>query len=189
MKHLLILICLSQFAIPSSMPKLVVERANKYIYVRETTANRGIEVDYFNRTVGNPLGSFWCLGFIYTCHKEASEINKVANPLLRTGRVAKLLKYATKFGTGLQVINPNLLGTDKVKLQVGDMGCLKSGGFKTSDIGKDWSGHIFLIDSVAKTPRTIEGNTNKQGSRNGDRVAKKYRKVNTVLAFIRISKG
>ena len=184
MKTLILILLLPTSLCCAQLPKVAVCRAESYLYVREKPANRSPQIDYFNKTAGAALGSYWCMSFVYTVYNEASKLQGVKNPLLRTASVSNQLKYAKRLGSKLKVINYKGFGLKTAK--VGDIGCMKSGTFGIEDIGKLWSGHTFLVLSEQYDKfLTIEGNTNYLGSRNGDRVAKKSRNKNSVLALIR----
>ena len=56
------------------------------------------------------------------------------------------------------------------------------------NVGQLWNGHTgFTTENYGNYQATIEGNTNKAGSRNGDRVAERERPTNSILAVIRWS--
>jgi len=50
----------------------IIKTAEKYLYVRETGGNnRSPEIDYFCKTTGIPIASFWCGALIYTVFVES----------------------------------------------------------------------------------------------------------------------
>jgi len=155
--------------------------ANKFIGLKESGNNRGFWIDKFNYTVGNKYGSAWCMAFVYYCINETYK----PNPLKRTGSVSNQLKYANCIGSGLQVIKTSLIGN--TKLLPNDIFCIKHGNTSENDIGKLWLGHTgFIKLDLGKTVQTVEGNTNKAGSREGQFVLDKYRDKIQFLAVIRI---
>jgi len=126
--------------------------------VKETRANRGPMVDEYNKAGGAALGSPWCASFVSWCLIRAgvsrSDImGKLGNPAW----TYNWYKWAKKYG--------HLV----VKPKRGDLFVWynnKSGG------------HIGFIVEVYDDGsfRTLEGNTNDGGSREGIEVAERIRK-------------
>jgi hypothetical protein len=137
------------------MTATALDFALTQIRVRETGPNRGPEVDTFLRAVGlDPeKGSYpWCAAFAYWCCHQA---------LLwipRTASVAKLLDRAT----ALVVAEPRP-GDICTMLRMDGKG--HCGIFVRKFTGYDGADWI----------ETCDGNTNQDGSREGDRVAMKER--------------
>jgi hypothetical protein len=111
--------------------------------------NRGPRVDEYIRSVElDPDDSHaWCAAFVCWCVRGAGKSIKTS------GRVARLWEL----NEDLAVLEP-----------------------KPSDIAihlnDDGTGHCGIVDSVTDTHiQCIEGNTNAEGSREGDRVAYKSR--------------
>lgn len=168
---------------------MYLDTAYSYLYVRENYVdgkpnNRSPEIDRFNLIAGAPVGSYWCMSFVYYCVNAAAKQLEIKNPLLRTASVSKQLRYANLIGSKLRVLK-NMIG---LELQNGDIFCIKTGTWTDRDIGKIWSGHTGFIFNKARNDihYTIEGNTNKAGSRNGDRVAIRKRLITEYIAIIRI---
>jgi hypothetical protein len=180
--------------LPWQLPSDVISTARKYLYVRETyyhgqPINRSPDIDRWTRKVGlsvpkNPHapGYYWCMIYVWNMFEEAVH----PNPLMRTASVSEQLRYANKIGSGLTVIKMSQIGTGDL-LRRGDIFCIKEGIFSDQDIGHLWPGHTGLTEEESGGyAKTIEGNTNKSGSRNGDRVAEKTRDINSFIAIIRI---
>jgi CHAP domain len=47
-------------------------------------SNRGPEVDEYLKSTGTPIGSFWCMAFVYFCYREGASKTGLANPFPRT---------------------------------------------------------------------------------------------------------
>lgn len=166
----------------------IVEVAKGFLHVREVGKNRGQYVDYFNRTVGVPLGSAWCMAFAYTAWKIAYNEQGLQSPLHRTGSVARQLKFALQVGSGLRVIRVRNVGA-VAQLRAGDLLLAKSGTSSEKDIGRIWLGHVGIYTGLQSNERlqTIEGNTsgNSRGSqREGNGVFLKYRQKKFWLAGV-----
>ncbi len=73
-------------------PSQVIEFASGEIGVKEIGKNRGLRVDTYNRSVGNPLGSPYCMAGIYFC------FNQFENPLIKSGLAQSQIKYFKKIG-------------------------------------------------------------------------------------------
>lgn len=137
----------------------VLHVAKSYIGTKEVGYNRGATVDKFNKIAGVPRGSSWCMAFVYSCFAEASDNVRIANPLSRTGSVARQLKFAKDAGSGLVVISLQDIGA-QLSLQKGDVLCHKTGRQAPSDIGFLWLGHTGIFAASHKGGiGTIEGNT------------------------------
>ena len=121
--------------------------------------NRGPRVDEYIRSLGlDPAdGHPWCACFVVWCVRAAGK------SLKPSAKVARLWE-----------LNLDLAETDA----------------KPSDVAihlnDDGTGHCGIVDSVDETHvKTVEGNTNAEGSREGDRVAFKSRPRIYWHAFIR----
>lgn len=183
---LLSVVCLSQplYASQGSFASALADSMRRYVGHRETGNNRSILINRWNKEAGVPAGSFWCASFIYAQSSCVAKARNLENPLKKTASVAQQLRYAKTYGTRLMVIKVRY-GT---QLEKGDLGCIKSGKkYGDRDIGGLWSGHIYAVQEQRENSvKTIEGNTNSGGSRNGDRVAERYRQIKDAVAFIRI---
>lgn len=135
---------------------------DSYIGVRENGNNAGKEVEYFLKTAGLGKGNPWCASFVYTMFVECDNAFILKSP----GWVPswfpqnKLIYVRGKI--------------DKEKPEHGDL------------IGiyfqeKKRLAHIGFYDSETKDfIISVEGNTNEEGSREGDGVYKKKRIKRTI---------
>lgn len=172
------------FASQGSFASALADSMSRFIGHRETGINRSNLIDKWNINAGVPPGSFWCASFIYAQSAHVAKARAMENPLKKTASVAQQLRYAKCYGTRLLIIKVGY----GIQLQKGDLGCIKSGKrYGERDIGGLWSGHIYAVrEQKIESVKTIEGNTNAGGSRNGDRVAERIRNTKDAVAFIRI---
>lgn len=132
--------------------------------VREQTGNNdGPEVEAYLKAVGLGKGYSWCMAFVVWCYDQAAQQLGVKNPLVRTGGCMKQWNETTCKKTS----DP----------QVGDIFIM--------DLGKG-AGHTGIVTQVrGEVVDTIEGNTNSNGSANGDGVYIRSRNVSRIKGFIR----
>lgn len=131
--------------------------------VREATgANDGTEVEKYLKSVGLGKGFSWCMAFVYWCYEQAAQQLKVKNPLVKTGGCMKQWNETT---------------CKKSKApQIGSIFIMDLGG---------GAGHTGIVTAVrGDVVDTIEGNTNTNGSANGDGVYKRSRPVARIKGFI-----
>lgn len=114
--------------------------------------NRGPDVDLYLASVGLDEGSSWCAVFVYWCFRRASNMLIVTNPCPRTGGALKLWKLAD---AQFHAVTPT---RGRVFVMDHGMGL----------------GHVGFVEAVRGDGSidTIAGNTNAEGSRNGDRVGR-----------------
>lgn len=116
-------------------------------------SNRGPEVDEYNRTAGAPLGSFWCMSFVYSMVKRAAQQLGVATPITQTASCSVLYNWAKKNGRLVAKPEPG-----DIFLCIGG----ESGHYHTGFVVKLLPNERFS---------TVEGNSNDDGSANGIEVA------------------
>lgn len=113
------------------------------------------------KSVGISFPAAWCMAFVYWCCKEAYP----TNPLVKTGGV---LAQWNKIQPQFKHVTP------------------KAGDIFIMDYGHGL-GHTGFVESVeGENIRTIEGNTNDTGSREGYEVCRRIRQVAKCKGFIRI---
>ena len=139
----------------------VLKFAATQVGVRETSPNRGPEVDEYVRSVGlDPAGRFaWCVAFVYFCFEKASKKLGRINPMVKTAGVLDHwnrceAKGASRITAVRARNNPALI---------------KPGHIFVIDTGPaGGAGHTGLVLRVVGGKLvTIEGNTNEGGSREG----------------------
>lgn len=137
----------------------VLEVAASQVGVRELGRNRGPMVDEYLRAAGlDPdKGSYpWCAAFVVWCFRRAAFDLGVSNPIPRTAAVHKLWARSPEWA---QVQRPT----------TGAIFCIDHG---------HGLGHAGLVEEIDGTGNlvTIEGNTSRDGGREGDGVWRRYRK-------------
>jgi hypothetical protein len=155
---------------------LAIAEGQEGICEQPKGSNRGPEVDAYIKCVGlDPKGKYaWCAAFVYWCFNNAAAVHKTANPLVKTAGC--LFHWnatkAKRISKSVALADPNLI-------KPGHIFIMK---FGTSGAGH--TGMVVSVDAKAKTIRTIEGNTNDDGSREGYEVAKRTRTISSMLGFI-----
>ncbi len=137
-----------------TLTERAIDIAVSQIGTKEVGRNRGLKVEAYQASVGLPAGSPWCAAFVYWCYEQAAEQAGVRNPVPRTGGVHKMFLRGRK----LQCHGPGQ-------------------GIFFHDSGAGL-GHCGFVTSInGDTLHTIEGNTNEDGSREGNAVARKTRPI------------
>ena len=123
-------------------------------------SNWGQEVKKYLNSVGIDFPASWCMAFVYWCVEQTG-----INPLIKTGGVLRQwneIDPARKFKTP----------------QAGDIFIM--------DFGKGL-GHTGFVEEVqGNLIKTIEGNTNDTGSREGFEVCRRVREIKKCKGFIRV---
>lgn len=142
-----------------SLAERVLAVANSQIGVREQPlgSNRGPEVDEYQRRVGlDPAGRHpWCAAFLYWCFDEAAKDLSVPNVVPKTAGVLRMWRRGINHAS--VVLKATNVSRNKVK----------PGMVFFLDFGRG-RGHIGIVSAVeGNRIRTIEGNTNGGGTREG----------------------
>lgn len=132
--------------------------------VREVPQNSGQAVEAFLASVGLGPGYSWCMAFVYWAVDQAAKELGVKNPLVKTGGCLRQFNETT-----LKITH-----TPKP----GDIWIMDLGG------GNGHTGMVIAV--VGDVITTIEGNTNDNGSSNGDGVYVRTRKVERMKGFINL---
>lgn len=159
---------------------LFIARSQVDLKVREHGNNAGKEVEEYQKSVRLKKGQPWCTAFIYWCALEAGYLKHELpdHPQSAYGW------YQWAKAKGLLV--PLTDGPKR-----GDIGV-----YADKKPGKDWQGHGFAIAGYAgmsiSVLRTLEGNTDLTGDREGDGVYEQRRSVDSIVhhtihAFIRLA--
>lgn len=156
---------------------LIAEVAREYLGTRETSRNQGPHFAAFwaatNYHVGEENREPWCAAFVCFCVQEAMRRNPaIAMPHPpRFAAVSEWIPWARQPEVGALVFGPFSDATaapgDILVFQFSHIGIVT---------GRKPGGWIS----------TIEGNTNGEGSREGDGVYEKTRGYSSVRAFIRL---
>lgn len=150
-----------------------LEIAITQIGVREEGgANRGAQVERYLHAAGLPPGQQWCCAFVIWCYQEAARAFQLEVPLLRTGKVARLWQRAR----GAWRSEQPSIGAIMIHLA------------NPSDA--DSPGHTGIVTGFNEhTVAVVEGNTNAEGSRVGDRVRVNHRPRDYVLGYIDVGRA
>lgn len=131
-------------------------------------SNRSPKIDIWNQAVGVPLGSPWCMSFVYAMVSQAANELGVPNTLYRTGSCTE--QYHQCIADGIVMASP----------QAGDVFLVK--GKKPGVFVH--TGFVAKVNTDG-TVQTVEGNTNDSGSPEGYGVFRRSRRVSS-LVFLRI---
>lgn len=139
--------------------ELFVDIARKYIGTEEQPigSNRGPLIDRWNTNVNAPIGSFWCASFVSGVALEWETKSGLDWPLCFSADCDVWLAVAKR--NGVLHRSP----------QAGDLMIL----VKTLSNGQQDAFHIGVVEGVDENGiwKSIEGNSNNDGSRNGYEVA------------------
>jgi len=157
---------LSRIAQRPALPERLLATFRPMVGIREQPlgSNRGPEVDRFNRSANTALGSPWCASVAHFGYEQ----NGIP---------------------GRGAYSPSWFSKSRV---------IPSAGVQPGDIGlvyfpaKGRYAHVVAcVEAVRRNPAgrvtevvTLEGNTNAQGSREGDQFARRIRAADT-LTFVR----
>lgn len=151
--------------------KALLDQCAKYSRVRErlvdgAPSNRSLEIDYWLTQVLSPVGSPWCAAFVSQMGVQAMG---TAWPVKRDAYVQDIVDYCT--GQGLKLEDTPM---------VGDIMVIWYENLKRY-------GHIGIVEKVISTTlfKTWEGNTNNDGSRDGNGVYNKTRPIGARYKFLR----
>lgn len=121
-------------------------------------SNRGPQVDAYLIEAGAPVGSFWCMAFVYWCFKHGGANQGIANIFPKT---AGCLDAWNRVRTGMpsRILTKARALADPTLVKPGMVFILDHGG---------GLGHTGIIASVSGgSLATVEGNSNPNGSSNG----------------------
>lgn len=152
----------------SSLNQLSLKIAQSQNGVQEVpkNSNAGPAVESYLKSVGLGKGYAWCMAFVYWSVKQAATELKTNSPLIKT---AGVLRQWNEIQRSFKYSMP------------------KPGDIFIMDFGKGQGHTGFVVEVYANgTMKTIEGNTNNEGSREGYEVAYRVRKNSAMKGFIRI---
>ena len=144
----------------SPLAARVLELAAAEVGVREEGGrNCGPRVEQYLAAVGLPAGNPWCAAFVYyVLDKAARELN-MRTGCPRTGKVARMWRRATIWRSQRPAPGMVFIHLEKPE-------------------DPESIGHCGIVTDVAGTHiLSIEGNTNQEGSREGDGVYRKQRRI------------
>jgi hypothetical protein len=162
---------MSTQATPLTIPQLILSIAVSQIGVCEIPngSNAGPDVEKYLKSIGLGKGYPWCAAFVFWVTKQAYlEGKKIESPLFKTGHVLTMWNKTDK---SFRIVG---------QPQPGDIFIMefKGGSGHTGFVTKVENGRIY----------TIEGNSNSDGSREGNMVCRKPggRPINSIKGFLRI---
>lgn len=128
-------------------------------------SNSGPDVKKYLKSVGLSEGYPWCMAFVFWCVKQSALKTAIKNPLKKTGGVIDQYNSCPKIRQALP----------------------KPGDIFIMDYGKG-IGHTGFVTKVLAngSVKTIEGNTNDDGSREGYEVCERTRKITSIKSFLRL---
>ena len=130
--------------------------------------NKGPEVERFLGAVGLPAGYPWCVALQYWGFQQAAANLNMPNPLPQTAGVLRHWDMAPE----KVKIGPDAPTDDLRNITPGTLFCIRHG---------EEHGHMGMVLAAESGGlRTIEGNTNVAGSREGDGVYKRVRRYSDI---------
>jgi hypothetical protein len=148
----------------------IVLEAEKYLGHIETSYNSSPLIDKWLGRVSKSPGNSWCIAYAWCMVDDAFSALNLSNPVPRVAGVHYLIQKAKK--AGLWSKNPG----------IGYIFCI--------DHGKDKRGNKIGHGGIIKSIQgdyfnSLEGNSNSEGSREGNCVAAKYRAIaEATLGFV-----
>ncbi len=160
---------------PTSLAAQTLEIAASQRHVRERASNRGPEVDEYVRTIGlDPAGQHaWCVAYVHWCFAQAADALGVSNPCLK---IPGVLRHWAKVDPRRRIASAAAFD---------DPFLVRPGAMFIIDHGHGL-GHAGFVTAVTDGEiETLEGNTNRGGSREGDGVYAKRRTFESInVGFI-----
>jgi hypothetical protein len=151
----------------SALTGAAVRIARTQVGVREWVDNRGPEVEKYLASVGLGPGHAWCVALVFWCFEQAATRLRVTNPLPKTGGVLAHWERAP----AIVKIPP--------ETPMDGLRAIPAGTIFFIDHGHE-KGHMGLVLAAESELRTIEGNTNIAGSREGDGVRYRTRRYSDI---------
>lgn len=148
---------------------LTAAKEHDVYHVRETGNNRGPRVEMYLASVGLGPGNPWCAAF---CNWNLKQAGYPTGPKVGAGAVRNWIKWADDHG----------------RLYRGGQWARR--GMLFCWLNSNQTGHIGFVAEVKKGVagtwwiRTIEGNSDENGSREGVAVVRKWRLVTSKYRFI-----
>jgi hypothetical protein len=150
----------AESVVPAGLAGAALGRAISQIGVREQPlgSNRGPEVDGYLAAAKAPLGSYWCMAFVYWCFARAAEDLKIPESFPQTAGCLDAWSKVRASAPARIVTRQQALAQPSL-VKPGLVFILDHGG---------GLGHTGFVREVAGGAlRTVEGNSNDDGSANG----------------------
>jgi hypothetical protein len=121
-------------------------------------SNKGPQVNQYLKSVGLGGGFFWCMAFVHWCFDQAAAGQGIANPFPKTAGCADAWARVRSSAPKRIVTAAAALANPSI---------VRPGFVFILDFGKG-AGHTgFVKQSLGGPFRSVEGNSNNDGSRNG----------------------
>jgi hypothetical protein len=152
-----------------SLSHKIVQVANSYLGQEEISGNKGFKNTAFQKKMqecGWQIGQSWCAYFSELVWKEAfGKSHPLYNTLDRLFSPSAVSTYSNFKGY------PNGFKAGSTP---------KIGSLAVWRLGNGWQGHIGIVTEIVdkNTFKSVEGNTNAAGGREGIQVARKVRVTN-----------
>lgn len=143
------------------LTRQIVVEAIKHVGTKEAGHNAGPEVAGWLKRVHRRTGSPWCCAFAWCMLDDACTAIGVPNPFPPVAGVHYAAAIAKRLGCWTPEAGPGYI-------------CLHDSGKNAAGAR---IGHCGVVVEVNGQIKSVEGNTNAEGSREGDRVALKSRPV------------
>ena len=163
---------------------IIAAVAREYVGTRETSRNRGEALTKFWKATRYPSGAVnrepWCSAFVTFCVREGdrrSDGIKLRVPPTFAA-VAEWLPWAEEAQTGCLVARSAAARAGNFRPEPGDIVVFLPRLSHIGIVARTYTGSGAV--------ETIEGNTNSEGSREGDGVWKKLRPIDFCGTFIRV---
>jgi hypothetical protein len=147
--------------------------AASQIGVREQLlgSNRGAAGEAYLRSAGLPGGNPWCASFVYWCIRQAAKALGETTPYVQSGGCVVVEEWAKAHGILSTVPEP------------GDV--FLEYGVPLGETHRRADHTAFVTSVVGKTFRTVEGNTNDNGGREGIGVFARTRMAGPNYRFVK----
>ena len=138
-------------------------------------SNSGYEVDAYLRSVNTPSGNAWCAAFTSWCIKTAGGTPKIDYP--HTAWTPAIWQWADTRNMG---IDPTEVTSGNKDVPAGALFLLFGKVGDTERVK-----HVGFVEKISGgMVYTVEGNTNKAGSREGGGVYQLRRQITSIYKFV-----
>ena len=154
------------------LAEYIAKIAKSQIGVRETSPNSGRDIAEYQRATWLPVGAWpWCAAFVCWVIKQAIKDRSVTFPRPETAGAWDFENWCKS------IDNSAILHKPATSVKTGDIVIYRFShvGIAVGDMDKD--GMVSVV----------EGNTNGDGSREGDGVYLKQRSINKIRSVIRFT--
>lgn len=158
----------------------VLSVARDFVGLQEIGSNRGPAVEFFQKLGGSEAGSPWCASFANTCCEIGCALKNVYSPL-------EEIRHDLQDYVQAYVDHGRDAGWE-VTWAFAFPGCLCA--LWRPSLNR--YGHLLFLDEVYRVHgkfRSVEGNTNESGGREGIEVGQLVREVSDQMVFLDWTKG